>query len=233
MYTLLIFWFVHVLRISVKKWFCVYSFSSNTILVLIVNSPVDYYIAGMRTNLPTGWSYSVSDLRMANVPTAGLCITVEMGEYSWPITAIVRDGGFIHLTGLYEGMPPMVRTWSNRGGRFYPRPARMCDSVLCLIWNFRFLLFCQGKKINHFILSLFSGLLQPNSQRTRTRFNVDRFITGYLFQWLVGTTLGPYFVTGENWRISIQDLYRFVPNDLCLYAINPNKSTWWKLFFLM
>lgn len=116
MYTLLIFWFIHVLQISVKKWFCVYSFSSNTILVLIVNSPVDYYIAGMRTNLPTGWSYTVSDLRMANVPTAGLCITVEMGEYSWPITAITYTWWRFHssdrpLWGNATNGSNLVKPW--------------------------------------------------------------------------------------------------------------------------
>lgn len=101
---------------SVKK--ISFYFSSNAILVLVVNGPTDYYIAGMRSGLPNGWSHTVSDLRMANIPMAGLRISVDMAGYTWPITAIVSNGGYVHLGDLHLGCPPVVRTWQNCGGRF-------------------------------------------------------------------------------------------------------------------
>lgn len=216
-----------------NKRFCVH-FSSNTILVLVVNSPVDYYVAGLRTNLPNGWSHTVSDLRMANIPTAGLCINIDMGGYSWPITAIVGDGGFIHLTGLHEGMPPTVWTWANHGGRFYPRPTRMWFYFgfnLNFPVSFHYFINFKKKLIIFNFVSI-PGSLQPNHRRRRTRFNVDRFVTGYLFQWLVRTTLGPYFTNGDNWRNSIWNLYTVLCQMTCYYMLISNKFIRCVLFLM-
>lgn len=87
-------------------------------MVVVVNNPRDYYVAATRSNLSSDWTHTVSDMRLTNVPLAGLLISVETGDHVWPVSAIVNDGGFIHLTGLHEGHLPMIWTWSNCNGRF-------------------------------------------------------------------------------------------------------------------
>lgn len=77
-------------------------------MVIVVNSPTSYYIAGLRSDLPDNWTHNVSDLRLPNVPIAGLLITVNLGDFSWPIHAITDSGGLIFLAALYAGQPAMV-----------------------------------------------------------------------------------------------------------------------------
>lgn len=108
-------------------------------MVVVVNDPTDYYVAAMRSNLFPNWTHSVSDLRMAAVPRAGLCISVDLDDHVWPINAIVNDGGFIYLTALHAGHLPMVWSWQNLAGRFRHCGSRKCfysKSAVLIIFLF-------------------------------------------------------------------------------------------------
>lgn len=168
-------------------------------MVIVVNSPTSYYIAGLRSDLPDNWTYNVSDLRLPNVPIAGLLITVKLGDISRPIHAITDSGGLIFLAALYAGN----RLWFPLG------PTAMDDFLLTeLVSLYLFLFFridstkqqkkkCPTNRLTFvFIIFSFAGPLR----RTRRRpfgTNVDHFLNLYLFDWLVGTTLGPYASFGQ------------------------------------